>query len=596
MYRDYKSQLKVPYNIGDRILNRYEVVRVMWGGMGYVFVCKDLESKIIVALKTFNPKTFDVEGFRKEARNWISIGEHLNIVEAFDVFVIDSIPFVVMEYISGSNMGASLREWLINSHHLDLKHILQFAYQICNGIEYAWLKINLVHQDIKPENLLISHDEIVKVSDFGLSKSIFCRIGLGGTYYYMSPEHFCGNTDTRSDIYSTGITIYEMIEGKPPFLGPTPEDFRRQHESREPVFSRTTEADTLRKLQNIVRKAIEKSPEKRYKNFSETMEDLDYLYHQEYGRSLKEQYKTHRSPSYRLSDQGFALYTLGFEKEGIDLLQDAIAKDPTNLPALYVVTDYMGYKEGTEKKEFWRRILQQLIKDLKVPWKTILFILLVVGTFLATAAGFKIPIVSFLYFNFMLFLLIESYINFYSGLSLNRITLFGIGLGLSTNLILSFIYKNHTTFDIPLMSLGKSISGIVLSFLLGFVLGKGIGRGTKKLMIAIGALVGGGFLYVFFLWSCCSLIWSFTFYLIHKFRRIILKKKKVFVSNHGEGKFVKVMGGKLPASLGFFGALVLYILFRDQIHNYFAPTSNSSLFPHFYVEIWEFMKSTFYRY
>lgn len=589
----------MPYNIADKIAGRYEVLKIMWGGMGYVLVCKDLKLGIIVALKTFNPETFDIESFRKEARNWIAVGECLNIVEAFDVFVADSVPFVVMEYISSLDMGSSLRQWLIASRQLGLKQILQFAYQACNGIEYAWSKINLVHQDIKPENLLITSDEIIKVSDFGLSKSVFGRIAQGGTYHYMSPEHFYGNTDTRSDIYSTAITIYEMMEGRHPFSGPTPDAFRRQHESRELEFLKPAQTNGLKNLRSIVLKAAEKSPQNRYQNFSELMQDLDCLFREQYGRSLKGQYKTRINSSLRLSDRGFALCKLGFEREGMDLLQDAVAKDPANIPALDALRDYVYSLESG----FWKRIRQQLIKDLKVPWKAMAFILLIGGLFLACKGSTEFPVVGISYFCFMLFLLMEAYINFYSGLCLDRFTLGGIILGVSINLILSFVYKGNPAFDVPLVSFGKSALGIILGFLIGFISRKigflflkkeGMGLGSVKELMAIGALVGaGGILYIQLLWPFCTLIWFFAALLIYQFRRTILKARKVFVSDYAKDAF-----SEIPTSLGFLAALIFYILFRDQINSLIFPPDkniNASIKAD-WVGIQRFMQAIAYRY
>ncbi|MEI8348879.1 MAG: protein kinase [Candidatus Omnitrophota bacterium] len=590
-----------PYNIADKIASRYEVLKIMWGGMGYVLVCKDLKLGIIVALKTFNPETFDIESFRKEARNWIAVGESLNIVEAFDVFVVDSAPFIVMEYISGLDMGSNLRQWLIASQQLDLKQILQFAYQTCNGIEYAWSKINLVHQDIKPENLLITSDEIIKVSDFGLSKSVFGRIAQGGTYHYMSPEHFYGNTDTRSDIYSTGITMYEMMEGRRPFPGLGPEDFRRQHESWELQFFRSAPTEALRKLQNIVRKATEKSPQSRYQNFSELMQDLDCLFREQYGRSLKGKYRTRINSSLRLSDRGFALCKLGFEREGMDLLQEAVAKDLVNIPALDALRNYIYSLEG-ESKKFWKRIWQQLIKDLKIPWKALLFILLIGGLFLACRASTEFPVVSISYFCFMLFLLMEAYINFYSKLSLDRFTISGIGLGLIINLILSFVYRGNPAFDAPLVSLGKSALGIASGFLIGvgsrkisflFLKKEGLGLGSVKEMMAIGALVGAvGLLYVEFLWPFCTLIWFLASFFIYQFRRIILEAKKIFVGDCAKDAF-----SEIPTSVGFLTALIFYILFKEQIQGqvsaFFASPDKTNLT---WIGMKKFMQAIVYRY
>jgi serine/threonine protein kinase len=590
--------MATPYNIADKIAGRYEVVKIMQGAMGYVLVCRDLQLEIIVALKTFNPQTFDVESFRKEARNWIAIGECLNIVEAFDVFVVDSMPFVVMEYISGFDVGPSLRHWLMNLPELDFKRTLQFAYQICNGIEYAWSKINLVHHDIKPENLLITHDEIVKVSDFGVSKSVFGGT-LGGTYHYMSPEHLSGNTDTRSDIYSTAITIYEMMEGRRPFSGSTPEDLKRQRQSSQLQFFRPAETKALEQLRSIVQKAAAKSPQNRYQSFSGLKQDLDSLFHKEYGRSLKEQYQTRRSSSLRLSDRGFALCKLGFEQEGMDLLQEAVARDITNIPALDALRDYIA----SLAKGFWGRIRRQLIEDLKVPWKTLLFILLISGLFLTCRAAIPFTAASVLYFCFMLFLLMETYINFYSKITLDRFTISAIGMGLAINLILSFVYRGNSAFDAPLASCAKSLLGIGLGFLIGlgqrkigflFSRKEALGKGTVKLMMAMGALVGGGILYVFPLWAFSTLLWFLASFFIYQLHRSVLKARGIFVGDYSEGAF-----NEIPSSFGFLIALVFYILFKDQITAFlFAPPdkNNAALIKVDWAQIQKFMNAIFYRY
>jgi serine/threonine protein kinase len=336
------------WQIGDLIGNRYMVLRILKGGMGVVYICVDQKTMFPLAVKSFQDKYLRDEKARKlfvrEADIWTRLEKHRNIVKAYVIDILSGKPYIFMEYVPSSWDGkATLRDYML-SLKVDLTKALNFAVQFCDGMIYAKSvdlgkgKRGIVHRDIKPENIMITPDGILKITDFGLVKAIDEDVeGIAGTPPYMSSEQFIigilhneGTAmDTRSDIYSFGVVLYEMFTGEKPFKGPGVEEYARQHMHQKPTPLKQINSNVPKELENIVLRCLEKRPENRYQSFKDLRRALDDVYFEISGKRVN----IHAgSPpeSWELSNKGISLVNLGRLDEGILILEKAIRLDPNN--------------------------------------------------------------------------------------------------------------------------------------------------------------------------------------------------------------------------------------------------------------------------
>ena len=252
------------FDYGDKIDGRYEVAQVLRGGMGIVYLCYDHDERKSVALKTFQGRylTNDnaVARFTKEARTWIMLEKHRHIVQARRVQKFEGRPHIILEHISGpEGMGPDLRSW-IRHNRVDLPTALEFSLQIALAMRHATNIIpGLVHRDLKPANILVRHDGIVKVTDFGLVRSFdlddsvpvaeedenvsvgLTRVGaLVGTAPYMSPEQCrAADVDMRTDIYAFGCVLFEMLTQQTVFQAKLLTEWVFAHLNHSPAFPDT---------------------------------------------------------------------------------------------------------------------------------------------------------------------------------------------------------------------------------------------------------------------------------------------------------------------------------------------------------------------
>lgn len=277
--------------------NRYEVINVYWGGFGIVYKVIDRFWKKIFAIKTFQDKFFKTEkvvrDFYGEAEMWISLGFHNNIVEAKYVIEIDYKPHLIMEYVD----GGSLRE-LLRKKKLTAKEIFNFANQFCTGMTYVSSmnpseEITIVHRDIKPENIMLTRDGVLKITDFGLAKALSTPAleRPAGTPEYMAPEQFrTMDVDTRADIYSFGVVLYEMLTGRPPFWtedeGKRWNFCRKHHQQTDPILPRLINSSIPITLEKVVLKCLEKKPKDRYQSFKDLRTTLGNVYFRIFGQHL----------------------------------------------------------------------------------------------------------------------------------------------------------------------------------------------------------------------------------------------------------------------------------------------------------------------
>ena len=267
-----------------KTIDSYKILEVLGrGGMGVVFKAIDTNLEKFVALKMIDPflardESF-VKRFKTEAKALARL-ENPNIVRVFALRETDDGLFMVMEYVEAKPLSNCIQE----NGPFSLKEAVSISKQLLNAIGHAH-KVGVIHRDIKPSNILLCSDGSVKVTDFGLAKVIKQKGPAStvtqtraGTLYYMSPEQVKGlkNVDKRSDLYSLGMTVYEMIVGRTPFEK-TDSDFTIQKKIVDGEIPSPLKFDSNipKKLTKVILKSIDKEPEKRYQNAEEMIEALN---------------------------------------------------------------------------------------------------------------------------------------------------------------------------------------------------------------------------------------------------------------------------------------------------------------------------------
>ena len=263
--------------IGMMIGDRYEILeRIGTGGMSDVYKAKDHKLNRHVAVKVlkqeFSENTNFVSKFRVEAQAAASL-MHPNIVNVYDVGEDNGVYYIVMELVE----GITLKKYIEKKARLSFKEAVSIAIQACMGIEAAH-KNHIIHRDIKPQNIIISKDGKVKVTDFGIAKAATSNTitsNVMGSVHYTSPEQARGGySDEKSDIYSMGITLFEMLTGRVPFNGETTVAIAIKHIQEEMPSPREFVPEIPVCVEQIVFKCTQKSPDRRYLTMAALIEDL----------------------------------------------------------------------------------------------------------------------------------------------------------------------------------------------------------------------------------------------------------------------------------------------------------------------------------
>ncbi len=262
---------------GMFLVDRYEILsQVGVGGMADVYKAKDHILGRIVAIKVLKAEFSEdinfVTKFRTEAQSAAGL-EHPNIVNIYDVGSENGLHFIVMEYVE----GITLKTYIEKKGQLSFKEATSIAIQVARGIETAHNK-EITHRDIKPQNIIISTEGKVKVTDFGIARAISSNTissEVMGSVHYASPEQARnGFIDGRSDIYSLGIVMYEMVTGRVPFDGETTVAVAIQHLQEEMVEPSSYAPELPISYEKIVLKSTQKNPERRYQTIGELLADL----------------------------------------------------------------------------------------------------------------------------------------------------------------------------------------------------------------------------------------------------------------------------------------------------------------------------------
>ena len=366
------------WQIGDRIQDRWQIYKILEGGMGIVYIVYDHEWHEAFAAKTFQERLFASQQVRdrfiQEAHTWINLDIHQYIVRACFVEVIGGRPFIFLEYVTGGDLS----RW-IGTPRLTLERALRFAVQFCYGMEYALSKGVKAHRDIKPANVLLTEDGTLKITDFGLAKVFdepswpgeadegatregsrpfgwlrrrkktavpeaekpvegmrlrLTHTGMGaGTVEYMAPEQFedVKRVDVRADVYSFGVMLYEMVSGQLPF-GERPKvsqrELERRHRTQSPPSLRGQLPKEAERLEAVVQRCLRKKAGERYEDFGVLRRELVALYEGFTGKSAPVPVVGKPLNAIGWSNKGVSLGRLGRPDEALACYDRALAIDP----------------------------------------------------------------------------------------------------------------------------------------------------------------------------------------------------------------------------------------------------------------------------
>ncbi|MBQ8005411.1 MAG: serine/threonine protein kinase, partial [Clostridia bacterium] len=268
--------------VGQVFDNRYRLLKTLGvGGMSVVFEAYDLAERRTVALKMLREDIASdaqqVKRFVNESKA-VAMLSHPNIVKIYNISFKGERKFIVMEYIE----GITLKEYMTKRGVLSLSEIISYTEQILHALEHAHLK-GVIHRDIKPQNIMLLKNGVIKVTDFGIAKipnaeTMTLTDKAIGTVYYISPEQAEGKAiNQRSDLYSLGVMIYEMSCGRLPFYDESPISVALKQINDDPVPPRNINPSIPRGLEQITLSAMEKDPERRFQSATQMLRQLARL-------------------------------------------------------------------------------------------------------------------------------------------------------------------------------------------------------------------------------------------------------------------------------------------------------------------------------
>jgi serine/threonine protein kinase/regulator of sirC expression with transglutaminase-like and TPR domain len=359
---------------GSTYAERYQIIEELGkGGMGRVYKAQDTELKEKVALKLIKPEISSdrktVERFQNELKFARKI-VHKNVGRMYDIGKEEGSYFITMEFVEGQDLKGMIRQ----SKQLTIGTAISLAKQVSEGLSEAH-KLGVIHRDLKPSNIMIDKDGNARIMDFGIARSLKDKgiTGAGvmiGTPEYMSPEQVDGKeTDQRSDIYSLGIILYEMLAGKLPFEGDTPLSIAVQQRSDTPKDPREFNAQIPDDLSRVIMKCLEKDKDKRYQSAGEIRSELEMI---EQGFPTTERVIA-KKPS--LTSKEITV-TFGVKKLFIPALifvaliiaavaiwqllpKKGVVQLPSDKPSLAVL--YFENNTGDDSLDHWRKALSELL-------------------------------------------------------------------------------------------------------------------------------------------------------------------------------------------------------------------------------------------
>jgi eukaryotic-like serine/threonine-protein kinase len=261
-------------------IGKYKILQIIgMGGMGVIYKALQESLNRVVALKVLPPQFYNNEEvaqrFEIEAKA-ISMLQHQNIVNIYEYGCEDGFRYFAMQFVDGQNLSGIIHQ----KKPLPIQEVIDYSKQICRGLRYAHAQ-NIIHRDIKPQNILIDKENVARLTDFGIAKifsfSNLTMTGVAvGTPEYMSPEQAEGNAvDAQTDIYSLGVLMYELLVKTPPFLANNPIAIAYKHVHEIPVAPSVKRRDVPKRLELIILKALKKKKQDRYGSVAEMLEHLD---------------------------------------------------------------------------------------------------------------------------------------------------------------------------------------------------------------------------------------------------------------------------------------------------------------------------------
>ncbi|MGD8534368.1 MAG: protein kinase [Candidatus Aminicenantes bacterium] len=353
------------FSPGDSFGPRYKIIEeVGRGGMGRVYKAEDKELGITVALKMIHPeysaRTHIIKRFKKETLLARSIS-HENVIRIYDLGEVDKIKFISMDYIKGQ----SLKELILTSGTLTVETAINITKQICEALKVAHQK-GVIHRDLKPQNILVDSSGKVYVTDFGVAKSVEVMEDSApgliiGTIQYISPEQAKGEqADLRSDLYSLGIIIYEMLTGEKPFKAETYTGYIQKHIHEKPKSPSKINPNIPAYLEKIILKCLEKDINNRYQKAEDVVQDL-----------VEQKVAVQPIPRINIKKLLKFVYAgvligliiaVGFLWRGRQTIR---IPAPSNLPKNLIAVLYFENTTREPNLDNWRRIIQEfLINDL----------------------------------------------------------------------------------------------------------------------------------------------------------------------------------------------------------------------------------------
>ncbi|MBW1888638.1 MAG: protein kinase, partial [Deltaproteobacteria bacterium] len=359
---------------GSTFAGRYQIIEELGkGGMGKVYKANDTDIKEKVAIKLIKPEISTdkktIERFQNELKFARKI-RHKNVCQMYDLNREEGTYYITMEYVPGQDLKGFIRQ----SGQMGIGTAISISKQVCEGLAEAH-KLGVVHRDLKPSNIMIDKEGEVRIMDFGIARSMKAKgiTGAGviiGTPEYMSPEQVEGKeVDQRSDIYSLGIILYEMLTGRIPFEGDTPFIIGMKHKSELPKDPKEINTQIPEDLNSVIMRCLEKDKEKRYQSAGEVQEELGNI---ERGMPITEKDIPRKKPltskeitvTFRLKKLFIPAFVFVALIIGVVIIWRLLPKKEaapflSDKPSLAVL--YFENNTGDEGLDHWRKMLSDLL-------------------------------------------------------------------------------------------------------------------------------------------------------------------------------------------------------------------------------------------